>query len=457
MKTFGPLVLLTILSVQAADLPEKHILFDGDVVHEMHVRFKQPDWYQQLLANFNENTDDVPLIEASFEWGQFKFDSVGVRIKGNSTARVNSVKKPFRIKFNEYVKGQKIDGIGSINLNNINGDASMVREKAYFELARQAGLVAPRMNWAALYINGEYWGLYFLCEVINDDFLKMNFPKEARDGWLYKGNIGSTFEYWGDDAARYAVTFEKKSFEDENDWSDLIRLTSVLAQNPDEDLEAKIGEVLDIDSFLKAMALDNLTVNLDSYVTMTQNFYVFRRPTDGKFQWLVWDPSLAFGAFSGGLTTAQMKTLPLEYVAAGIGGGFPGGGPGGPGGPPPMQAALIRPLATRLWAVPSIKARYREIYAKMVQEVFLVDNLIARMNTMRTLIRPWADLDNNKLTSLAAFDAAMTQDAAANPPGMGGMPPMGGGAGGGMGGGPGIEPLVRERKAFVLKELKIQQ
>ena len=93
----------------------------------------------------------------------------------------------------------------------------------------------------------------------------------------------------------------------------------------------------------------------------------------------------------------------------------------------------------------------------MVQEVFLVDNLIARMNTMRTLIRPWADLDNNKLTSLAAFDAAMTQDAAANPPGMGGMPPMGGGAGGGMGGGPGIEPLVRERKAFVLKELKIQQ
>jgi spore coat protein CotH len=438
--------LLPLAAITAADLPEKHILFDGDAVHEMHLRFNQPDWYAQLLANFNGNIEDVPYIEASFEWGSFKFDKVGVRIKGNSTARVNSVKKPFRIKFNEYTKGQKIDGVGSINCNNINGDASMVREKAYFELARQSGLTAPRMNWTALYINGEYWGLYFLGEVINDDFIKMHFPKEQRDGWLYKGDIGSTFEYWGEDGGRYGLVFEKKTYEDENDWSDLIKLTRVLAQTPDEQLEEKIGELLDIDSFLGAMALDNLTVNLDSYVTMTQNFYIYRRPTDGKFQWLVWDPSLAFGSFAGGLTAVQMKTMPLEYVAAGLGGG--GGFPGG-GGPAQVVA---RPLATRLWAVPSIKARYREIYARLVQEVYLADNLFARMNAMRDLIRPWVVLDKNKLTSLDAFDRAMTQDAvAAGPGGAPGVP--GGPGGGGMGGGPAIEPLVRDRKTFVLKDL----
>lgn len=168
------LALLTplLLSAQTTVLPESHVLFQGDTVHEIWINFQQPDWYEQLLANFNGNEDDVPYIEASFQWNEFVFDKVGVRIKGNSTARVNSMKKPFRIKFNEYTKGQKINGIGSINLNNVNGDASMVREKMYFELARQIGIKAPRMNWAALYVNGRYWGLYLMGEIINDDFLK---------------------------------------------------------------------------------------------------------------------------------------------------------------------------------------------------------------------------------------------------------------------------------------------
>ena len=52
----------------------------------------------------------------------------------------------------------------------------------------------------------------------------------------------------------------------------------------------------------------------------------------------------------------------------------------------------------------------------------------------------------------------MTQDAVAGAPGQGGAP--GGGAAGGavgFGGGPAIEPLVRDRKAFVLKELGISK
>jgi spore coat protein CotH len=283
--------------------------------------------------------------------------------------------------------------------------------------------------------------------VINDDFLDMHFPKEERKGWLYKGDIGSTFEYWGEDGARYALVFEKKTYESENDWSDLIALTRVLQRTPDEELEAKIGELLDIDSLLKALALDNLSVNLDSYVTMTQNFYIYRRPTDNKFEWLVWDPSLAFGSFPGGLNSTTMKTFPLEYTSAGIGGGAGGFPPGGGG----QAVAVPRPLATRLWAVPSIKARYRELYTKLAHEVYLPENILARMNSMRDFIRPWVERDPNKLTTLTAFDNAMTVDAVGGPGGgPGGQQP-----GGNMGGGPAIEPLVRDRHAFVLRQLGI--
>lgn len=447
MQRFSAIALMACALVSAQSLPERHVLFEGDVVHEIWLTFSQPDWYEQLVANFNGNEDDVPYIEASFQWNEFAFDKVGVRIKGNSTARVASMKKPFRIKFNEYTKGQKINGVGAINLNNVNGDASMVREKMYFELARQAGVKAPRMNWAALYVNGQYWGLYLMGEIINDDFLKNHFVKAERDGWLYKANIGSTFEDWGSDKARYKQVWEKKSFEEEDDWSDLMNLATVLNQTPADQLEAKINEVLDVDSFLTAMALDNITVNLDSYVVMTQNFYVYRRPTDNKFEWLVWDPSLAFGSFSGGVTTAQMPTLPLEYTGA-MGGGF--GGPGGGGG----GASVARPLAQKLWAVPSIKARYRQIYQRIALEVFNTDNILARMSYMQSIVRPWVEGATYKLTSLEQFDGALTTGSADTVPGG-----IGGGFGGapGMGGGPAIKPLIEGRKAFVLRELGLTQ
>jgi hypothetical protein len=440
----------------AQDLPAPHPLFERDEVHEVHLRFSQSGWYEQLLANFEENEEDVPYIEAAFQWRDVKFDSVGVRLKGNSTARVNSVKKPFRIKFNEFVKGQKIDGIGAINLNNFNMDPSMVREKPYFELAAAAGLKAARMSYAALYLNNEYWGLYFLGEVVNDDFIKQHFPKAERGGCLYKGDIGSTFEDLGDIKEPYKRTFEKKTFEDEDDWSDLIALIAVLNRTPKEELLARIEPLLDLDSFLTAMALDNLTVNLDSYVGMSQNFYIYRRPTDNRFVWIPWDPSLAFGAFNSGLSIEGMKLLPLEWTATSrtFPGGLPGEPPGlqPPGGLPPgggigaPMGGGARPLATKLWEVPQIRDRYTTIYRRLVREVYKVDDLVARMIILRALIRPWVERDKNKLHTLEQFDNAMTQDSTLGPPDR----PQGGG---GQGGTPALEPFLRGRLAAVLELL----
>ncbi|MBL8174901.1 MAG: CotH kinase family protein [Bryobacterales bacterium] len=439
----------------AQDQAKEHVLFARDEVHEMHLRFEQADWYQQMLRNFNTYSEDAPYIEGSFEWRDVKFAKVGVRIKGNSTARVNSIKKPFRIKFNEFTKGQKIDGIGSINLNNSNMDPSMAREIPYYELAKAAGMKAARMNYAALYVNNEFYGLYLLGEVINDDYIDSHFVKEEGKGWLYKGDIGSTFEDKGEDKAQYKTTYEKKTYEDEDDWSDLIALVAALNRTPDSELAAAVGKVLDIDSFLSAMALDNLTVNLDNYIGMSQNYYIYRRPTDNKFEWIVWDPSLAFGAFSSGMSAAQLKTLSLDWAGnGGIGGapggpGLPPGGGGLPGGPGGGRSAA-RPLVTKLWAIPEIKARYLEIYKRLADEVYDADKLIARFNTLRDLIRPYVERDPNKLHTLQQFDNAMTVEAAVAAPGVPGVP---GGAGGPGGSVPAVEPFLRERIASVKAQL----
>lgn len=439
----------TALSLAAQ--PATHPLFDGDRVHEIALTFNQPDWFEQLTANFAENEDDVPYIEASFAWGDYQFARIGVRFKGNSSYRgATTRKKPFRIKFNEYVKGQKIEGIGSINLNNSWNDPSHVREKVHYELAALAGLRVPRMNYAALTINGQYWGLYFLGEIINDDFLASRYPAEDQGGNLYKSELPGTLAYLGPDAGPYRREFEKKTNEKADDWSDLIQLADVLRE-PKETLPGKLEPILDIDSVLRALALDNMLVNLDSYAGMGQNYYLYRRPSDNRFEFLMWDPSLSFGALAFGFN-GDLKTLPLEFVTT-----VRGPGPGGQApGPPP------RPLATRLWENKDYKARYRQIYQELADTVVFPELVVARMKSLHTLVRPWIERDTQKLCTMEQFENSLTQDVQGTlpgppPGGPGGPPPGGPPPGGGPGfRTPGLEPFVNGRVENVKRQLAQQ-
>jgi spore coat protein CotH len=203
----------------------------------------------------------------------------------------------------------------------------------------------------------------------------------------------ASFGDLGDNKESYRTLYEKKTNEDADDYSDLIGLVAAINRSSSEEFLENVSERIDIDSVLIALALDNATVNLDSYVGMAQNYYVYRR-ADNKFVWIPWDPSLAFGALAQGVTSDQMKTLALEWTTT-QGAGFPGGGlPPGGGVPPPgggfgglgggNRGSNARPLATKLWAIPSVKARYTELYRQLSNFAFLPEAMIGRMNEIRS-------------------------------------------------------------------------
>ena len=316
--TLASLLALLPAALCAQVTPPASAVFDKDAVHEIRLTFQNSDWYEQLTADYDAYPDDTPYRQASLVWGTYKFDIVGVRFKGNSSYRgATTRKKPFRIKLNEFTKGQKIDSMASFGLSNAWNDPSFVREKPYYEMATTIGLPAARSNFAELYINGEYWGLYILGEIVNGDFLTNHFGKGNDTGNMYKAtDPGANLAYAGEDPLSYQTLFSKETNTDANDWTDLIELARIFDQTAIADLPAKLDKLIDVDSFLTALALDNLTVNLDSYVGMSQNYYLYRRPSDQKWVWIVWDPSLAFGALSEGLTVQQMKDLALEWVAS---------------------------------------------------------------------------------------------------------------------------------------------
>ncbi len=441
MKSLLPLsaLLLSCTSGLLAQLPPPaSAIFDKDAVHEIRIRFRQADWYQQLTRTYDQFPDDTPYLEGSLTWGEYKFDSIGVRFKGNSSYRgATTRKKPFRIKLNEFVKGQKIEAMASFGLSNAWNDPSFVREKAYFEMAKVSGLGAPRSSFAALYVNDEYMGLYVLGEIVNGDFLKAHFANKDDTGNLYKASDpGANLAYLGTSPSAYQRFFSKESNEDANDWSDLIELARIFDQTPAAELPAKLENLVDVDSFLTALALDNITVNLDSYVGMAQNYYLYRRPSDQKWVWIPWDPSLSFGAHSQGLSAQQMRDLPLEWVVP-AGGGFPGGAPGGG----PNQPSNTRPVASKLWAVPQYKERYRQIYKAIAEGVMIPSEVAARMESLRALIRPWVERDTQKLVTQAQFDNAMTADGAASPAGAA----------------PALRPLLEARAVAVKEQLAGRQ
>jgi uncharacterized protein (TIGR03437 family) len=397
MRFLGLVWLLMGAGMAVAQSPLPHPAWSQDEVHEIRLRFSQPDWWERLTANYRGTLEDAEYLEAALQWGPHQFASVGVRFKGNSSYSVNSKKKPFRLKLNEFVKGQKIAGVGAFNLNNLFGDASFVREAVYYELARAAGLRTPRSGFAALYINDVYWGLYGLGEVVNDDFLQSYFGRGEDKGNLYKGDIGATFAYLGPDKAAYKQVWEKQTNEAADDWSDLIDFCKALNETPASSLEATMTARMDLDSFLTAMALDNATGNLDGYVGMAQNFNFYRRPSDGRWVWMPWDPSLAFGAFPGGPTGSAAIQMPVDRTV--------------PAGNSPNS----RPLSARLLSVPAIRARYLQIYRELVAKVVVAEPLLQRMERWRALIRPHVGRETERLSTLDQFDRAMTTAAGPAP------------------------------------------
>jgi hypothetical protein len=438
MKRVLPVLLGFAVSL-AAQLPLPHPLFEGDAVHDIHLTFESPNWYEQLRANF-EGLDDPVYMEATFVWGDIRMEKVGVRFKGNSSYRTYpGAKKSFKIKTNEFVKGRRINGVDTLNLNNAFKDPSYLREKIYYELAREAGLKAPRVNYAALYVNAEYWGLYFLTEDIDGEFLE-NHVGAKENGNMYKGDPRGTLEWRGADPSAYKRDYEKDNNEKEDDWSDLIEFVDALNRTPREMMKEKLDGLLDVESAAALLAVDILTANLDSYVGSGHNYYLYHRKSDGKFMFFPWDPNEAFGNFTMGLSINELQRLPLEWL--------PRSQPPPPGQPaPPPNAVMPRPLAQRIYEIPEYRMVYLQKVKSLLEGAAEPERLLERMRFLHDMLRPYVERETRSMFTVAQFERSLSENQRTGGPGQPGQPPTP------AFDIPGLDPFLRARADSVTRQL----
>lgn len=273
-------------------------LFNTSVVHDINIVFSQPGWwdslmhYKQHADSFNLSTQ--PMMGDIIIDGTL-IDSIGVKLKGNSSYGYPGQKKSIKIEFNEYVSGKKYDGLKTIILNNNTLDPTMMREKLALDFLNKKGLAAPRCTYAKVSYNGQYVGLYKLVESIDKTFLKTHYGNKG--GNLFKGDPGGSLGWIDNNPSSYYASYELHTNTTANDWSDLVNFIDKVNNTPVSEFYDTLENNLNTNSFIGQWAARNLFVDLDAYFHAPHNYYLYHNTATNKFEWNTWDVSVSFGFY----------------------------------------------------------------------------------------------------------------------------------------------------------------
>ena len=386
-----PLALVVLLGtcVRAQKGNDGSDFYDLGHVVKVELEMHDPHWKKKLNAWKRNGSSD--RITATLRVDGVRFDSVGVRLKGNSSyfapVREDKKKLPFNIKVSYTDDGQRVEGkYRTLKLSNVYRDPSYLREAVSYAIARDY-VVAPRCNYAQLTVDGDYFGLYNLSESVDEQFWTTNFGTE--DGILFKcdpedkkdgpatcpPSTGASLKHIGPDSICYESAYELKK--SDHGWAELIDLTRAVS---DEDSD--LGEVLNVDETLWMLAFDNALANLDSYLgAFCHNYYLFK-DAEGIWHPVVWDLNLSLGGFRFLTRNQQLDNEELLTLSPFV--HFVDKNPN-------------RPLITRLLGRPLYRKMYVAHLQTIVEEQFTSGRYAERATAIRETITPLVLQEPNPL------------------------------------------------------------
>jgi spore coat protein H len=338
---------------------------------------------------------DFPSVTADFECAGQTLTNVALRFKGNSsfmTAR-NSLKKSFKVDFNDFVRGQKFLGMAKLNVNNNAMDPAVMREAIAYDIFRQAGVPAARTAFAKVYLtvpgtfDREYLGAYTLIEQVDERFLEMHYA--TRKGLLLKPEAPPGLPYLGESWSAYKGErpYDPQTNGSAEERQRFIEFTRALNRLEGEELGKTLNEFIDVPAFLRFLAVNAAMVNLDSYLAMGHNFYLYVHPKSHQLHWIPWDLNHAFG-------------------------GFMAGGPGRTGIPSDQSDLSIRqpnvnrnPVIERLLADPKWKAMYLKEFERLIEGPFKSERVLANIDAVARALR--SAVNEDRTLGLERFERAV--------------------------------------------------
>lgn len=353
----------------------------GDAKDGIYNKYFLKDKLQTVSINIDENNLNYLLQNAdqkpSVMTNSVTIDDktihyTGLKTKGSYTLQhtfldnIGSDRFSFTINFGKYIKKkngydkrQNFYGCNKISFNNFFFDKSMMREYIAMKLMTEMGVPTPQYGLAKLYINENYYGVYFMVEALDSSILEQYLGTKDSDtsDYITKPE-NTTLEYDNsmdqfikedgtfdlsnvlikDADGNYKATGELKQQaylweEDADTLQDVAtmlptalgwqkKLTQLsngtdfngnkIDTSSDEYLEL-LGQVIDIDEAVRYFATHSWLVQIDNMFVEQHNMGLYI-DANGKSLFLPWDYDLCFGCYypSTAEATANMD-IDLMY------------------------------------------------------------------------------------------------------------------------------------------------
>jgi len=360
-------------------------LFDGGRAHKLELTFHDTNYQRMLDTYYAEGEKEY--LEADLTIDGTLVRSVGIRLKGNSTlggltrngearqggtgpggggrgnrpgggapaagqapgampnagaqggnARGGGFARttlkaeepetlPWLIRFDEFVEGRRYQGHREVTMRvaGMGGGATVLNEALSLNLLDAVGAIAQRYAYTSFTVNDRPTTARLVVEHPDENFA----DEIDGSGVLYKSLASGQFTDQGDDPTDYQDDFKQITKKGSQDLQPVIDLVKWVNNSSDAEFDKNLGEHVDVASFARYAALQNLLLNFDDMAGPGRNYYLWYDLGTKKFTVIGWDYNLTF--------SGNAEQGPHDATSMG-GGGFPGGGaPGGMQMPEGMQ------------------------------------------------------------------------------------------------------------------------
>lgn len=322
-------------------------LFNKETIQDVKISIDENNWNYLL-----QNAIDKPTVLASsVSIGDDTVKYVGIKTKGNLTLKEvwnsSSDRFSFTINFGKYINTdngytdkQNLYGLRKVALNNIYGDATLMKEYLSYELMTKMGIPTPEYSLINLYINDEFYGVYMMVESIDSSLTQRTLgeksdylvkPESSGGDLIYDNsldeyiNADGEFDFssiiydnsgniiYPNDKSNPLYKYNGLWENDEDKFEDIVDMLPTIfkwmktlnelnnTNNPNtDDYKLALEEIIDVDSLIRYFAVNTYLVNLDSYQSEKMQNYALYINETGRATIIPWDYNYSFGVYGLG-------------------------------------------------------------------------------------------------------------------------------------------------------------
>lgn len=301
---------------------------------------------------------DFPWVEGDLTIDGKTLKKVGVRYAGDITYFVSArgLKRPLKIAFDKY-SPHAFNGLSAVQLHAMPLDPSKAREVLAYSAFRVAGVPAPRTAFAEVTLtvpgkhDKEYLGLFTVVENVDARFLTERFGSDK--GLAMKPFRVRGIDFLGDDWERYKGQYNPQRDATKDEAARVIAFAKLVNQATDEEFAKQIDSFIDVDAFLRFLAANALTANLESFLALGHNYTLYLDPKTNKFHFIPGDLEFSFANFL--LMGSPDQLMDLSVLKP-----YPG----------------ENKLPDRLLAIKDVREKYQKLLRELTATAFTKDQLI---------------------------------------------------------------------------------